>query len=219
MILDRLPAAILSSPLHVVSFRLILLVACPPSSFGLPPRPNFFTGSYMAKILNIHSCPVSYLGAVLTVFNKYLVLSCPVCTFRHPLRKFEKELAPILFPLGFACSRGRARVFITVERLPWSALPSLRHTRAWESVLGVYRRLAAAYDHFYETCGFLSPRMTALVEELRARLSYPDAYLTTGSPSYVKAYVDTHADMASAYNGGDYSETYAVLMNQFEEVL
>jgi hypothetical protein len=61
--------------------------------------------------------------------------------------------------------------------------------------------------------------MAALVEELRARLSYPDAYLTTGSSSYVEAYVDTCTGIAGAYNGRDYSETYAVPMDQLKEVL
>jgi hypothetical protein len=152
----------------------------------------------------------------MTAPNKWLVLNCPLCGFRFPLRKFAGTLKPILFPLGFASSRGRARGFATIERLPWSALPSLQNTDAWNSVLNLYGRLAAAYDHFYITCGFMSPRMTALAEELRK--SYADSYLTNPFPQYAQAYPTTCSDIAEAYTDTDYSKAYALHSNESTEV-
>lgn len=151
--------------------------------------------------------------------KKHLIINCPCCGFRFPLKRFHGELNPILYPLGFACSRGRAKGFVTVEHLPWAALPKFKGTQAWEGIMGVYRRLASACDNFYLSCSLLSPQMTALVEGLRGRLYYPDAYLTTDSPSYAEAYVSTHADIVGTCSGGDYSDAYVVLMDQFKEVL
>jgi len=148
----------------------------------------------------------------LTVSKKWLVLNCPLCGFRFPLKKFDKTLKPILFPLGIAGSLGRARGFATLERLPWSALPTLQSTEAWNSIQNLYGRLAAAYDHFYETCGFLSPMMTALMEELRK--SYADSYLPNTFPAYAQPYSSAGSDIAEAYATVDYSETYALLSNQ-----
>jgi hypothetical protein len=189
-------------------FKLNLFREWHPSSLGLPPRLIFLhSNSYVATILKIRSLPLSNLRHTLTTPNTWLVLNCPLCGFRFPLRKFDRTLTPIHFPLGFACSRGRARGFATVKRLPWAALPSLQNTWAWNSVLSLYGRLAAAYDHFYETLGFLSPKIEALIQELQT--SYAHTYLPAIGSEYLAAYRSSASDIAEAYSESDYPQVYA----------
>jgi hypothetical protein len=140
------------------------------------------------------------------ISKKWLVLNCWLCGFRLPLKKFDKTLKPILFPLGLAGSRGRARGFATLERLPWSILPTLQNTEQWNSILNLYGRLAAAYDHVYETCGFLSPMM----DELIKRRSYEHSYPIGALHQYPHVYAAA-PDVAQAYVDVDYSNAYTLL--------
>jgi len=58
-------------------------------------------------------------------------------------------MKPILYPAQIVTGGGRAKGFRVVKYLPWSTLPTFRQTDVWNSLLGLYNRLGAAYDHFY----------------------------------------------------------------------
>jgi hypothetical protein len=121
-------------------------------------------------------------------------------------------MKPILYPARIMTGGGRGKGFKVVKYLPWENLRELQaKPHVWNGISCLYERLAAAYDHFYETCGFLSPLMTALIEE---RKSYAASYPTSAFQTYAQAYTPGRSDIAEAYTHIDYSETYALLSNQ-----
>jgi hypothetical protein len=152
--------------------------------------------------------------------KKWLALTCPVCGFRYPLTKFKPAMESIAYPVQIVTGGGRAKGFTVEEYLPWSTLPTLRQTNAWNSLLCLYDRLGAAYDHFYQVLGFLSPEVKKLLQELRG--SYADAYRTNRFPDYVNAYTPTELpeDIVEPYSRDDYPDAYAhLLMNQISRRL
>jgi hypothetical protein len=83
-------------------------------------------------------------------------------------------------------------------------LPTLKHTNAWNNLLAMYDRLAASYDNFYETLGFLSPKIKILIQERQT--SYAHAYLASVVSDYVKAYKTSSSDIVDAYRLSDYPQ-------------
>jgi len=146
--------------------------------------------------------------------RRWYSLTCPVCGFRYPLKKFGPSLDPILYPLAIVTGGGRARGFKIVKYLPWSALPSLKDTAVETSLQCLYSRLSTAYDFFYETLGFLSPRMKALLRALQG--SYPTSYQTSPYENYHKAFTltDSTSDIAESYGDDDYPSAYAVFLSK-----
>lgn len=138
--------------------------------------------------------------------KKWFALTCPVCGFRYPLKKFGPMMNPIQYPLQLVTGGGRAKGFRVLEYIPWSTLPSLARTEAWNSLLYLYNRLGAAYDLFYETLGFLSPRMKTLLES-----SYAVAYQPNPLENYSNVYdaTNTAQDVADAYADDDISGAYS----------
>ncbi len=150
--------------------------------------------------------------------KKWLNLTCPVCGFRYPLTKFKPKMSAIVYPLQIVTGGGRAKGFKVEKYLPWSTLPKLRQTNAWNSLLCLYNRLGAAYDQYYLTLGFLSPEIKKILQALQG--SYPDAYRTSKFQEYAHAYASTQPaqDIVDAYSAFDYPEAYAqFLKNQFLE--
>jgi len=124
-------------------------------------------------------------------------------------------MEPILHPVQLVTGGGRARGFAVVRYLPWSMLPTLRQTVLWNNLLCLYQRLGAAYDHFYEVLGFLSPKMKMLLQELQK--SYSDSYRISPFLEYARVYASTQSlhDIVEPYNEVDYPEAYAhLLINQ-----
>jgi hypothetical protein len=142
-------------------------------------------------------------------------LTCPVCGFRYPLKKFTPAMKPITYPVQIVTGGGRAKGFKVEKYLPWLTLPTLKQTNAWNSLLCLYNRLGVAYDHFYQVLGFLSPEIRRLLQE--SQRSYADTYQTNLFPEYGKAYALTEIseNIAEPYSDADYPEAYAHLfMNQ-----
>jgi hypothetical protein len=148
--------------------------------------------------------------------KRWFALSCPICGFRHTLQKFNASMKPILYPVQVVTGGGRAKGFRVEKYLPWSTLPALKQTSAWNSLLCLYNRLGAAYDEYYVTLGFLSPEIKKLLQELQR--SYASAYLTDPLPNYDKTYCSgqPQQDMAVRYHEDDYPEAYAHLSNLIE---
>lgn len=147
--------------------------------------------------------------------KKWFALTCPVCGFRYPLKKFNPTLEPIIYPVQIVTGGGRAKGFTVAKYLPWSTLPTFRQTDVWNSLLCLYNRLGAAYDRFYQVLGFLSPKMKTLLQELRR--SYAASYRTSPFPEYAEVYAspETSQDMVEPYCEDDYPEAYALfLINQ-----
>jgi hypothetical protein len=120
-------------------------------------------------------------------------------------------MKPILYPVQLFSSLGRAKGFKIEEYLPWSALPTQKQTIAWNGILSLYARLAAAYDHFYQELGFLSPEIQRLVKQLQR--TYTSVYLTDPLPQYAKAYISKQPnDIAKAYSKTNYPAAYANLL-------
>jgi hypothetical protein len=143
----------------------------------------------------------------------WLALTCPVCGFRYSPKKFSPPMKPITFPVQIVTGGGRAKGFRVAEYLPWSMLPTLKQTLAWNSVLSLYDRLGAAYDHFYQELGFLSPEISRILRELQK--SYADAYEANSIHDYSYAYTKTRSlpDIAESYIEDDYSKAYAYLLD------
>jgi len=123
-------------------------------------------------------------------------------------------MEPILYPVQIVTGGGRAKGFTVAEYLQWSTLPTLRQTEVWNSLLCLYNRLGAAYDHFYQVLGFLSPEIRKLLETQKP---YADAYRTNSFQDYAKVYAPTESpiDIVEPYCEVDYPETYShLLMNQ-----
>lgn len=144
--------------------------------------------------------------------KKWYSLSCPVCGFRFPLKKFNPAIEPIDFPAQIVTGGGRAKGFKVVKYLPWSTLPTLKQTDAWNSLLCLYNRLGAAYDHFYQVLGFLSPKIKTLLQQLQR--SYVDSYRTSPLSEYVRVYASMGSlhDIVAPYGEDDYPEAYAHLL-------
>jgi hypothetical protein len=113
-------------------------------------------------------------------------MTCPVCGFRHSLSKFKMEMNAIEYPLARVTGGGRGKGFRVQEYLPWSTLPSLRQTETWNNLLGLYSRLASAYDNFFNVLGFLSPGIRKLLNERYQPYSY--VYQANPLPDYADAY-------------------------------
>ena len=123
--------------------------------------------------------------------RKWPALTCPVCGFRFPPRKFNPTMKQILYPVQIVTGGGRAKGFHVEEYIPWEALPKLQQTDIWPSLLCLYTRLASAYDHFYEVLGFLSPEISKILHELQK--SYADAYGANPIHDYSYAYTKTQS--------------------------
>jgi hypothetical protein len=123
-------------------------------------------------------------------------------------------MKPIIYPIQIVTGGGRAKGFTVEQYLPWATLPTLNQTNAWNSLLCLYNRLGAAYDHFYQVLGWLSPEVKRLLQESR---SYADAYRTNPLQDYAKAYATTMSpeNIAEPYCKADYPAAYAhLLINQ-----
>lgn len=143
--------------------------------------------------------------------RKWYALTCPVCGFRFQPSKFNPTVKPIRYPVQIVTGGGRAKGFKVVEYLPWSTLPALMKSNLYNSLQCVYDRLAAASDKFYETLGFLSPRMKLLIEELQK--SYPDSYIISPFQNYARTYA-VQQDITDAYaKQDDYSKVYSYLLS------
>lgn len=140
---------------------------------------------------------------------QWYALTCPVCGFRFPTKKFCPTMKPIIYPVQIVSGGGRAKGFKVVKYLPWPLLATLRQTDAWVSVLCLYERLGSAYDRFYEVLGFLSPEMKKLVQELQR--PYGGSYSSSLFPDYGQVYspADSSQKMADAYSDSNYSKVYA----------
>lgn len=121
-------------------------------------------------------------------------------------------MEPIDFPAQIVTGGGRAKGFKVAKYLPWSTLPALRQTEVWNSLLCLYNRLGAAYDHFYEVLGFLSPKMKTILQELQK--SYVDSYRTSQLSEYARvcASMESLQDIVGPYSQDDYPEAYAHLL-------
>lgn len=121
-------------------------------------------------------------------------------------------MKPILYPVQIVTGGGRAKGFRVVKYLPWSTLPTLRQTEVWNSLLCLYNRLGAAYDHFYRVLGFLSPKMKTLLQELQR--SYAHSYRTSPFSEYARLYASMQSlqDIVEPYTQDDYPEAYAHLL-------
>jgi hypothetical protein len=141
--------------------------------------------------------------------KQWFSLTCPVCGFRYPLKKFKPSMKPIHYPLQVVTGGGRAKGFKVLEYLPWASLPTLTQTDIRTSLLCLYDRLGAAYDHFYETLGFMSPKMNALLQALRG--SYANVYRASPYENYHKVFspIDSAKDIVESYSDDDYSRVYA----------
>jgi len=128
------------------------------------------------------------------------------------LKKFNPTLNPILYPVQVVTGGGRAKGFSTAKYLPWSTLPTFKQTDVWNSLLCLYNRLGAAYDHFYQVLGFLSPKMKTLLQQLQK--SYATSYRTSPFPEYTRVYASTQSleDIVTPYCTDDYPEAYARLL-------
>jgi hypothetical protein len=140
---------------------------------------------------------------------QWYALTCPVCGFRFPIKKFSSKMKPIIYPVQIVSGGGRAKGFKVMKYLPWSMLATLQQTDAWVSVLCLYQRLGSAYDRFYEVLGFLSPEMKKLLQELQR--PYGGSYSTSLFPDYGQVYspTDSSEKIADAYPAADYSEVYS----------
>jgi len=148
--------------------------------------------------------------------KKWFALTCPVCGFRFPLKKFKPAMNPILYPVQIVTGGGRAKGFKVLKYLPWSTLPKIRQTEVWNSLLCLYERLGTAYDHFYEVLGFLSPKMKTLLQELQR--SYADSYRISPFSEYAQAYAPSKSlqDIVEPYCQDDYPEAYThLIINSF----
>jgi hypothetical protein len=147
--------------------------------------------------------------------KQWFALTCPVCGFRYPLKKFNPAMKPIAYPVQVVTGGGRARGFTVAKYLPWPILPTLKQTDAWNSLLCLYNRLGAAYDHFYQVVGWLSPEVKRLLQESQS--SYVEAYRTNPFQDYAKVYATkiSSENIAEPYSEPDYPDAYAhFLMNQ-----
>ncbi len=101
----------------------------------------------------------------------WFALTCPVCGFRYPLRKFTADLTPINYPVQVVCGGGYRRGFTVARRITWADLRSLDQTSDLMRAINCeYRRLAEAFDNFHFYLGYLSPAMKALVENMRQEI-------------------------------------------------
>ena len=146
--------------------------------------------------------------------KKWFALTCPICGFRYPLKKFTPTIKPIIYPVQIVSGGGRAKGFSVEKYLPWSTLPTLKQTNAWNSLLCLYERLGAAYDNFYHVLGFLSPEIGKIIQELQK--SYAHVYQANPPSDYARAYASaqTLPDISEPYIEHDYSGAYAHLLNQ-----
>ena len=140
----------------------------------------------------------------------WFALTCPVCGFRYPLKKL-KDAQPIIYPLQLVTGGGRAKGFTVLDYLPWTKLPDMKQTEAWNSILCLYNRLSAAYDNFYAFLGFLSPKMKTLLQELNK--SYASPYIMEPFADYTPSYIQANP-LAEPYSTPDYSEAYRALLIQ-----
>jgi hypothetical protein len=145
--------------------------------------------------------------------KRWFSLTCPVCGFRYTLKKFKPQMQPIAYPVAIMSGGGRRKGFAVEQYVPWKALPTLKPTGAWNSLLYLYDRLGAAYDHFYEILDFLSPEIKKLLQE--PQRSYAYAYRTNPLSEYAHAYASTQSleDIAEPYDEADYLGAYPDLLS------
>jgi hypothetical protein len=144
----------------------------------------------------------------------WLANTC-LCNMRFPLSKFKPSMKPIIYPLQIVTGGGYAKGFQTVKYLPWSSLPSYFGTEVWTNILCYYNRLSAVYDHFYETLGFLSPKMRILLQA-----AYPLSYKPTPLENYPAIYSQTSEDqdIVKSYIDDDITDAYfASLLSASEQ--
>ena len=139
----------------------------------------------------------------------WICLTCPVCSFRFPLRKFNKS-KPIDYPAQIVSGGGRAKGFKVLKYMSWATLPTLRHTDAFPSILNMYAKLGTAYDHFYEVFGFLSPQIRALLSA--SQKPYTHAYPANRFSEYSRTYASEKTlNIGEPYSGEDYSKVFQQL--------
>lgn len=147
--------------------------------------------------------------------KQWFALTCPVCGFRFPLKKFKPAMKPILYPVQIVTGGGRAKGFKVLKYLPWSMLPKLKQKVVWNSILCLYDRLAAAYDYYYEVLGFLSPQIKTLLQQLQR--SYVESYQTNPFAQYPQAYTRARSlqNIFESYDEDDYPEAYTQTLINF----
>lgn len=124
------------------------------------------------------------------------------------MKMFTPQLNPVLYPAQIVTGGGRGSGFKALQYLPWSMLPMLKQTNAWNSLLVLYDRLAASYDNFFASLGFLSPKIKDILQGRQN--SYANAYVGSVS-DYVTAYKPVSSDIVDAYRQSDYPQAYANL--------
>jgi hypothetical protein len=139
--------------------------------------------------------------------KEWFAVTCPICGFRYPMKKFASPKEPIAYPIQIVTGGGRAQGFRTLEYLPWSTLKTLVQTDAGKSLANLYARLAASYDSFYETLGWHSPRMRALLKAMQG--CYTDSYRRSPFENYHLTFGKSNsADIVEAYTDADGSRAY-----------
>jgi len=141
--------------------------------------------------------------------KRWFALTCPVCGFRFPPKKFNLTMKEILYPAAVISGGGRAKGFHVEQYVSWESLPKLRQFEIWNNLQCMYTRLGCAYDHFYRILGFLSPEIRRLVQQLQG--GYTSAYLTSLFHEYSTSYgpIDKFDKVAEAYPADDYPTAYA----------
>ena len=136
-----------------------------------------------------------------------------VPSLRFPSSIKEVQFSNEAYPLSSSnCDWRRTSKRISSSEIPALVNPSHVQTDVWSSILCLYNRLGAAYDHFYQVLGFLSPNMKTLLQELQK--SYANSYQTSPLPEYAQVYASTGSsqNIATPYCGDDYPEAYSRLL-------
>ncbi|HYY91581.1 MAG TPA: hypothetical protein VE955_06295 [Candidatus Dormibacteraeota bacterium] len=100
--------------------------------------------------------------------REWTTLTCLLCRFRHSPRRFIKDpLTTVDYPAAIVTGGGRGVGFRVLRYLPWSGLRVLEQDpEAWRAINCEYAQLANAHDMFYETFGYLSPRVRQIIDSL-----------------------------------------------------
>ena len=120
-----------------------------------------------------------------------------------------------MHPIQIVTGGGRAKGFKVVKYLSWTVLPTLKQTDVWNNILCLYNRLGAAYDHFYQVLGFLSPQIKILLQQLQR--SYVESYQTNPFAQYAQAYTRARSsqNIFESYSKDDYPEAYTQTLINF----
>jgi len=103
--------------------------------------------------------------------KSWFAVTCTVCGFRFPLRRFTSALTPIAYPAQLVTGGGRGSGFRVLEYLPWSKIGDLKgNPEVWRALNCEYLRLSSAYDNFHHYLGFLSPSMSEAIASLNREI-------------------------------------------------